>query len=267
MSRGGVWVRVWPLRSGQTLLVPVAAARVTRKTTGKGVITRVDVSMIAPGHMLDEFKLSILRDVEMVFSGAEVEFVTVEDSGHDSRIYVLLVGRDGTLRWGFDVLTSAPKMKKENTKKHKKEQRQHQQQQARIEKIVTAISRTLCTGLAKEVAGGAVDEHLQDQLVCFQALAAGTTTVFRRQDDNGNDEDEDEDEEEEEKRLAEALAGLELGMRLRADKVDDGPVGNGSMHTRTARWIAATMLPAVRFYRTGGICVGAGVSFPVEEGA
>ncbi len=48
------------------------------------------------------------------------------------------------------------------------------------------------------------------------------------------------------------------GGQLRRDKAVE-PFGQGTMHTATARWVAAQVLPAVRWFAKGTVCEGAGL--------
>ncbi|KAF3354734.1 Aldehyde dehydrogenase, cytosolic 1 [Verticillium dahliae VDG1] len=178
---------------------------------------------------------------------SEVVFRTVEDSGYDARVYVLLVARSaGGLRWGRDVLTSAPKVGKSKGRSRAKEGG-----------FPTALSRKLAVELVREVERpGGCDESLQDQLVVFQALAEGQT-VIRRDDAPAEGESPMV-------QAAQAIEGLELGDRRRSDKATE-PFGQGSLHSQTARWVASEMLPAVKWYNKGTICEGAGVSSKISS--
>ena len=114
-------------------------------------------------------------------------------------------------------------------------------------------------------AGGAVDEFLQDQLVIFQALAEGRSAFPRA---GGSAEDETVPTQPHADR--DTGLGLESGMgeldirdghgqeRLRKDKTQ-GPFGEGSTHTTTARWVTAQLLPGITWYNKGLVCEGVGM--------
>ena len=53
--------------------------------------------------------------------------------------------------------------------------------------------------------------------------------------------------------------------RLRKDKIM-APFGEGSLHTTTARWVAAQLLPKVQWYNQGRICDGIGFATKLPEG-
>jgi RNA 3'-terminal phosphate cyclase (ATP) len=255
-QRGMVELKFRPLRAGETLKLRVASSAATDRdgkaaTTGVyGIsdgaggasalptvsdVEAIDVSMMVPGDAMREALQGELVDaLAELFHGVEVNFKVVEDSGAESRIYVLLVARAGTVRWGRDVLQSMPSSKGKNMKATQT-----------TASLCATISRRLATELHEEVsAGGVVDEFLQDQLVIFQALAEGRTSFPRGEDKSS---------------LERAMERLELdGNKLRKEKTD-GPIGEGSLHTTTARWVTAQMLPQVAWYNKGYVCEGAGV--------
>jgi RNA 3'-terminal phosphate cyclase (ATP) len=223
LERGTVWFRVRPLGVGQTLRLKDG---VPEEYAAKDFeIKSVDVSILAPSEMHKGLQNSIVRELGELLPDAEVCFKIVEDSVKNSRIYVLLVARSETLRWGRDILTSAPKKKKAK------------------EDVAGTVARKVCRDLYEEVdARGTVDEYLQDQLVVFQALAEGRTSFPR----SG------------ERHLEEELADLSIGDRMRRDKAAE-PFGEGSTHTTTARWVTAQLLPRVDWYNKGRVCQGVGM--------
>lgn len=140
----------------------------------------------------------------------------------------------------------------------------------------------MCADLAREVrrGGSVVDEHLQDQLVVFQALAEGRTSFprpdFVGEEERGGDLLEPamerlgiigEGEEEEERGAGQGGREDDDGekrhqeVRVRRVKKTYEPFGEGSTHTRTARWVASELLPAVRWFNEGSVCEGVGLSF------
>ncbi len=103
-----------------------------------------------------------------------------------------------------------------------------------IDDIATKIAQKVVDELDVEIRkGGCVDEYLQDQLVVFQALSKGRSVIF----DSSNEGDADSD--------------------ASFDRTDE-PFGNGSLHTRTAKWVVSQLLPQVKWLDKGRICEGVG---------
>jgi len=63
-----------------------------------------------------------------------------------------------------------------------------------------------------------------------------------------------------ERRKSESVDGAAVDLAARPMSVEDTsvPFGDGSMHTKTARWVVSQMLPEVRWYDDGRICEGVG---------
>lgn len=234
-QRGRVEFKFKPLKPGETL-----------KFKGEGSVyggdgplpvfedvEAIDVSMIIPTAMHDAMVEALVEDLEQLFDGVEPNFKVVEDSGADSRIYVLLVARAGTVRWGRDILSSMPKKAKGKGAV------------PTPSSLCATISRKICKELYEEVSmGGVADEFLQDQLVIFQALAEGRTSFPR-----GEAKDS----------LEQAMDKLKVKEpKMRKEKADK-PFGDGSTHTTTARWVTAELLPSVAWYNKGNICEGVGM--------
>ena len=97
---------------------------------------------------------------------------------------------------------------------------------------------------------GEVDEHLQDQLICFQAVSEGYSS-FLRLDSPVSTEDVEE--------VSAAMAALQNGAGGERKAKIVEPFGHGSLHTKTARWVAAEMLPEAEFFKKGDIVKGAGI--------
>ena len=95
--------------------------------------------------------------------------------------------------------------------------------------IAQKVVRDLQTELEK---GGVVDGYLQDQLVIFQALADGRSSIPE---------------------TSEALSSE----KRRVDRTDE-PFGGGSTHTTTARWAASKLLPRAKWFDNGRISEGVG---------
>ena len=235
LSRGTISLKFTPLAPGTTLK---PRERPALRPSDFEVKT-VDVSVVAPSDMHESLSRALVRDLGSLFPDADVEFKPMEDSGRDSRVYVLLVARSAALRWGRDILTSVPKKAKSKSA------------------VSDAFSRQVAKDLYREVRKrGVVDEFLQDQLVVFQALAEGRTSFPRSE---GEDTDETD--------AADALAGLQIGEGdegLKKVKKIYEPFGEGTTHTTTARWVTAELLPGVTWYNNGSVCDGAGIRMPLS---
>ncbi|GKT96449.1 RNA 3'-terminal phosphate cyclase [Colletotrichum tofieldiae] len=232
-SRGSIVLTINPFRPGQTLR-PLDLGRTCEDPSGSEA-KYVDVSMIAPSHMHADLQDALAGALASSLPDTEVDFKVVEDSGHDARIYVLLVARSASgLRWGRDVLLSTPKKGRQR------------------ESVASLVARKVVGDLVKELAisKSTTDEFLQDQLVIFQALAEGSTSFPRCPLAEGADVDV----------LDQDVAQLDVGERMRRDRTDK-PFGHGSLHSQTARWVASEILPSVEWYNKGTVCKGAGTSF------
>ncbi|KAI5924463.1 RNA 3'-terminal phosphate cyclase domain-containing protein [Camillea tinctor] len=245
-KKGCVWLRFRPVPRGGTLKPVVVTAEEDL------AVAEIDVSMLVPSAVQAPLQEALVRDLDERFPGVDVRFTVVEDSGHEARMYALLVARTetGGRCWGRDYLYD--RARKNKTPRQ----------------LAAEISRKVCEDLFEEVGrGGAVDEHLQDQLVVFQALAEGRTS-FPRGDEpvagaetqfkggsGGSDDDKGDDG------LGSDMESLDIGeKRMRKDKTHE-PFGEGSLHTTTARWVVSQLLPSVKWFNNGSICDGAGVSF------
>lgn len=242
-QRGRVSFRFTPLRPGETLRLREEGSVYAGGGGPVDVedVEAIDVSMIVPADMHESLSEALVSDLEELFPGVDVSFKIIEDSGADSRIYVLLVARSGVARWGRDILLSTPKKAKGG-----KGSRGSRGGSQSTSSLSETISRQVSKELYEEVStGGAVDEYLQDQLVIFQALAEGRTSFPRSEDAE---------------RLEQAMDKLEIdGERLRKDKTSK-PFGEGSTHAATARWVTAQLLPSVGWYNNGSICEGCGMN-------
>lgn len=130
------------------------------------------VNVLAHSVQLREVIVEKARDKLRCALGdqVDIEVQVSEDSGHESRLYVLLVAHTSNgWRIGRDFLGSGRKARNEKER----------------EMIVDKAVSRVAGDLAAEIeAGACVDEHMQDQLVVFQALANGTSVVKGR-DGNG----------------------------------------------------------------------------------
>jgi RNA 3'-terminal phosphate cyclase (ATP) len=216
---GSIRFTIHPLPFGQTLRSPDWPSE-------RGEITQIDVSMVVPAAMHDDMKKAFLVELSTVFPEVDVEVLLVEDSGHKARMYALLVAHTSTgLRFGRDWLY-------DKTSKNKSPKTLSIEM---ARGIVAGLDRTLCRG-------GLVDEHLQDQLIIFQTLAAGMSVI---------------------------PGSLETlnSSRERVEKTDE-PFGDGTKHTTTARWVTSQVLPTeVKWIDRGRVCHGVGWKNEPAEGA
>jgi RNA 3'-terminal phosphate cyclase (ATP) len=198
-----------PLQPGQALKEPSWPLE-------RGSITKIDVSLLVPREMIESLKGALLFELSLVFPDVDVNFIVVEDSRHNARIYTLLVAHTSTdLRFGRDWLYDGKTKNKIPSQ------------------LRTEISQRVVDGLDSEVRkGGVVDEYLQDQLIVFQALAEGKSCIPGTLETLNSDTD-------------------------RLERAEE-PFGDGSMHTKTARWVASEILPQVKWIDGGRLCVGAG---------
>ncbi|KAF1945668.1 RNA 3'-terminal phosphate cyclase [Clathrospora elynae] len=136
----------------------------------RGEVKSVTATIIAPKDTEQSFReeLDVMfeRRESRIFgttSNNEPEIeVTFEDSHNDKRYYLLLVATTTTdIKLGRDWLYNQGV------------------RPGKLEKIVPTVVRKVSDDLLTEIEhGGCVDEHLRDQLVVFQALAEGKSTVF-----------------------------------------------------------------------------------------
>ncbi|KAF4613382.1 hypothetical protein G7Y89_g15507 [Cudoniella acicularis] len=176
----------------------------------------IEISVMVPRPMLETLKHTLLFEIGVVFPEVKVKFVCLEDSKHNARMYTLLVAHTSTgLRFGRDWLY-------DKTAKGKS-----------WEDLSTEISQRVVDELDNEVQkGGLVDEHLQDQLIVFQALSEGKTIIPGCLDTANS-------------------------KRGRVERTDE-PFGDGSTHTSTVRWVTSQLLPHLKWIDRGRICEGVG---------
>ncbi|TVY39871.1 RNA 3'-terminal phosphate cyclase [Lachnellula occidentalis] len=99
--------------------------------------------------------------------------------------------------------------------------------------LSTEIAQKVIDELDAEVKkGGLVDEYLQDQLVVFQALAESKSGIPGSNDTATSDP-------------------------KRVERMNE-PFGDGSTHTKTARWVTGQLLPNVKWLDNGRLCEGVG---------
>lgn len=234
LVKGSIWLKFQPLLLGQTLKIQEPWDRPITDADFK--LAQIDVSMLVPIALRESLQKALASDLDRLFPSVDINFVVYEDGGHDARMYTLLVARSETgLRWGCDYLYDRSRKKKTP------------------ESLSSEISRKVCRDLFQEITlRGVVDEHLQDQLIVFQALAEGRTSFPRADEppDIGTESGVSDD-----------VGGLEVSLEKMKKNKTHEPFGEGSMHTTTARWVASELLPTVQWFNRGSICDGAGVSF------
>lgn len=237
-SRGSVWFRFQPIASGEKLRLEDGASELGTRPSDFHVKS-VDVTIITPAGMQGDLEDALRQDLGGKFPGVVINFRSHEDSKHEARMYVLLVARSAALRWGRDHLYAA--RRKGKTSKE----------------LSREISHKVTGDLYGEVStGGVVDEHLQDQLVIFQALADGKTSFPRSKPASLVSMD---DQDGTTRQIEDGVGQLSLGERLREDKASR-PFGDSdvdSMHTQTARWVTTEVLGSkVTWYNKGRVCEG-----------
>lgn len=186
-------------------VTPVKTPLAAFQLTNRGDIKSVKATILAPKaceqHFRDELEVMFDKRATAIFGDREPEIdITFEDSRHDKRFYILLIattttgvklGRD----WLYDRGVRAGK----------------------LEDIMSSMTRKVFGDLLAEIEhGGCADEYLRDQLVVFQALASGRSTVD--------------------------------GGRRKGEAVEP------SLHAKTAHWVANEMI-GVSFDEDGG-CEG-----------
>lgn len=232
-SRGSIGIKLSPIQRGGKLNCKPAPPRNQEDSLD---VAKVDVNIVTPMSTHANLQDAIARHLGSSYPRADVSFRTVEDSKDTARVYIFLVATSKSgIRWGSDILTSQPKKVRS------------------LETWLEQISARLCDDLRKEVAlGGEVDEHLQDQLICFQAMADGISS-FPRTDEEMTPEERN--------KVAESFRDLSQGKPSRKDNTRNGPFGHGTLHTQTARWVVGELLPTTEFYQKGNIVKGVGISF------
>lgn len=191
---GSVMFSVDPLSAGSTL---PAFALVDR-----GAITHIEAYALAPAACRKYLDSEIKSQVYDQFGQNITLDLRVEDSRNSKRLYLLLVAISGNgHRLGRDWL--------------------YDQKIRSLDDAVPKLIKRVIDELGEEIHhGGCVDEYMRDQLVVFQALAAGQSDVD-------------------------------------AGRSRDGKVVDASLHALTAYWVSFQVL-GVKFDREG-ICAGCGM--------
>lgn len=205
--------------------------------TDRGDITKIEMTIIA-GSQETYSMLETQLPTALVTLGLTGAFPSdlpitthsssTSSSGDERRLYVLLVAHTSNgYRLGRDCLSTGRKITNDS------ERRQI------VAQVVGTVTRELVAECRK---GGCVDEYAEDQIVVFQALTHGRSVVDNGRAQlrgNGNSNSN----------------GKGKGKGVGARGVDGG--GEGSLHTRTVRWVCEEMLDSI-FDDEGG-CAGRSV--------
>lgn len=233
-SQGNILLKIHPVPKGKQLQFSPPPQYTYPESYQ---VKQIDASIMVPSAYHEKVQQELVNSLNALYPDADIQFKVVENSGHETRWNILLVAHSTAgIRWARDALFSMPKKMKLSR-----------------DTFITQACRNLCKELYEEVnLGGTVDEHLQDQVISFQALAEGYSSFHRSEDEaepgaiNG---------------LADVLGKLTLGgdAKLRTEKTHE-PFGHGSGHTTTARWVASELLPRAEFYNKGDVVRGIGFS-------
>ncbi|KAG0200518.1 hypothetical protein BGX33_010965 [Mortierella sp. NVP41] len=140
--------------------LPAGSCLPAFELTNRGAIRHIEATILAPKVAQDKFRHEVATSLAVNFPGVTTA-ITFEDSGHHSRLFLLLVahstnghllGRD----WLYDRKTRGGELDRP------------------IEQLVQEVVKQLQEEISH---GGCVDEYLRDQLVIFSALAKGQCHV------------------------------------------------------------------------------------------
>ncbi|TGO46958.1 hypothetical protein BOTNAR_0554g00050 [Botryotinia narcissicola] len=205
LKLGHAEFKIHPIPFGQSLKVP-------NWPTERGSVKEIDISILVLETLQEPLETALATTIKQHFPEVKINIVLRENT---HRIYTLLVAHTSTgLVFGRDWLYD--RKTKDRTP----------------EDISIEIAGKVVEDLESEFKkGGLVDEYLQDQLIIFQALADGRSTILGHE--------------------------LSSDPKSRPDRTDE-PFGDGSNHTTTARWVASQMLPLLKWYDNGQTCEGVG---------
>ncbi|KAG0322849.1 hypothetical protein BGZ97_003406 [Linnemannia gamsii] len=148
--------------------LPAGACLPAFDLTDQGALQHIEATILAPKAIQDKFQHEVAARLASNFPGVATT-ITFEDSGHHSRLYLLLVaksdnghllGRD----WLYDRKTRGGELN------------------GPVEQIVKEVVQQLQMEIKH---GGCVDEYLRDQLVIFSALAKGKCYIDAGRNDEG----------------------------------------------------------------------------------
>lgn len=199
---GRVRFDITPLRPGSVLP--------SFSFTNKGEITKIHVSILAsPAATRDAIRNKVIARILTKQPDVEILFPVNEDTRDSRRLYLLVVAETSNgYRLGRDWLYD-----RKLTMTTKVSSSQATTTTTTTRKVVDELVSRVVNDLEKEIAhGGCVDEYLQDQLVVFQALAKGTTSINYGKGKNNNENDGKEE------------------------------LVSSSLHTKTVQWVAEEIL-------------------------
>jgi RNA 3'-terminal phosphate cyclase (ATP) len=134
----------------------------------RGDVVSVQATVLAPRAVEKDFQREIRVGIRRILPAVEDVKVEFELSGHQKRLYVLVVavtsmrcrlGRD----WLYDHRITS------------------------LSAAVSEMVKRVVEDLDAEIkGGGCVDEHMSDQLVVFQALAKGKSMIRGRTEEDGS---------------------------------------------------------------------------------
>jgi RNA 3'-terminal phosphate cyclase (ATP) len=157
---GSVTFTVQPLSKGATM--PAFELK------ERGNVVSVQATVLAPRAVEKDFQREIRAEVRRILPAVEDVKVDFELSGHQKRLYVLLVATTSTgCRLGRDWL--------------------YMQRITSLSAAVSEMVKRVVNDLDAEIRGdGCVDEHMSDQLVVFQALAKGRSMIRGKKEEDGS---------------------------------------------------------------------------------
>lgn len=141
-------------------LIPfVSGSRLPRfEFSGRGEVSKMHVSILAPNQSArDLIRSKVVERLFGCYPEVDILFPVEEDTKNGARLYLLIVAETSKgYRLARDLLWD----RKINSA------------------TVDTVVKTVVKDLEKEIEhGGCVDEYMQDQLVVFQTLAEGRSTV------------------------------------------------------------------------------------------
>lgn len=214
----------------------------------RGDITSINVSILGHSTSIREaIFLALVTAISKTSSDLNLPRPVLhlsEPSGDARRLHVLLVARTSNgWRLGRDAL-------------YERKPKNAREEAILVEKVVGDVVGQLTQELRR---GGCVDEYLADQLVIWQALAEGESYVDGGSEclDDGKD-------------ATIPAPGRESNAKRKShswrDDTEESKDGNeaclgdneGTLHTRTVRWVCEQMLENDVKFSSGGHCRGVG---------
>ncbi|KAI4205477.1 MAG: hypothetical protein LQ346_001431 [Caloplaca aetnensis] len=124
----------------------------------RGELTRMHVSILAPGPSVRKsLREKATKKILALHPEIDIEYPIDEDTGNGVRLYLLIVAETSNgYRLGRDCLWD----RKINS--------------STLDRVATVVTKDLEEELTR---GSCMDEYMQDQLIVFQALAEGRSTI------------------------------------------------------------------------------------------